>query len=103
LLRYEKPDKLLTDLGRTIALQRFEAMRGFLDRLSQELADGGGDKPAAGIIRFLGADAHRPSLLRQVAKMESVLRDGQMIDGLEPSDVLQRFVEVLRAEIVGDR
>jgi hypothetical protein len=94
----------VTDVGRTIAEERFGRMAAFLDSLREDLgrgADGGG--AALGIARYLAANARRPSLLGQVAHMRQVLAGERRPDGLRPSPFLGSFVELTSQEMAGER
>ena len=105
LLRSDaKREKVITALGHAIARERLGRMQYFLESLHQDLANkADGKGPAIGIARYLTADAHLPSLFRQVEQMESVLRGGCAVNGLQPSVFLRQFVHMLKEEIAGER
>lgn len=96
--------KLVTELGRTIARERFERMERFLGKLVEDLehqAEGKGS--AIGIAHYLAADAYRPSLLRQVGQMKGVLHGSHAADELRRTPFLGEFVRMLKEEMVGER
>lgn len=96
--------KVVTDLGRTIAEERFGRMATFLESLREDLRGGAdGDGAALVIARYLAADAHRPSLLRQVAHMRQVLAGERREDGLRLSATLGSFAELTDQEMAGER
>ena len=105
----ERRKKVITDPGKRIAKERYGRMGGFLDRLrGDQESEVDGNGTALGIARTLNADARRPSLARQVARMEHVLREGggesaHADDGLRPTPFLRHFVQVIGEEIVGKR
>ena len=102
----DRRQKVVTALGRSITEERFARMAPLLDRLREGLrAETEQGKAAVEIARYLSADAHRPSLLRQVKQMEQALQaeDGQRLDRLHPSPFLRHFVSTLQEEISGQR
>jgi putative nucleotidyltransferase with HDIG domain len=100
----ERREKVVTELGRALAHERLDCMRYVLGRLQEDLegaADGGGD--AVAVARYLAADAHRPSLLRQVDEMTAALDGHHRAGHLQPSPFLCQFVRALTDEIAGAR
>lgn len=98
-----KRGQVFTDIGDAISSERFERMRFFLDSLLQDLQAGTvGRCGAVDIARCIAADAHRPSLVRQLEQMDAVL-SGSTVNGLESSVFLGEFVKMLKAEIAGER
>jgi putative nucleotidyltransferase with HDIG domain len=102
----DRRKKVISAVGQAITEERFARMAPFLDALREGLrGETEEGKAAIGIARYLAADAHRPSLFRQVAHMEKTLRalDGQELDGLHPSPFLNHFANLLQKEISGQR
>ncbi len=93
-----KRGQVFTEIGDAISIERFGRMRTFLDNLLQD-----GNCGATNIARYLAADAHRPSLIRQVEQMDGVLSGKDAISGLKSSAFLSEFVKMLREEIAGER
>jgi putative nucleotidyltransferase with HDIG domain len=93
-----KLEQVFTEVGDAISIERFSRMRSFLDSLLQ--GENGG---AISIARYVAADAHRPSLIRQVEEMDGILNGSSAISGLESSAFLSDFVKMLKEEIAGER
>ncbi|MFC1715049.1 HD domain-containing protein [Candidatus Poribacteria bacterium] len=93
-----KRGQVFTEIGDAISIERFGRMRSFLDSLLQD-----GNCGAINIARYIAADAHSPSLIRQVEQMDGVLSGSSTISGLESSDFLSEFVKMLKEEIAGER
>lgn len=100
----DRRQKVMTDLGQAITEERFARMGPVLEHLRAglkgETEDG---KTAVSIARYLSADAHRPSLSRQVDQMGQVLKGTQTIGDLYPSPYLRHLIRVLKEEIAGER
>jgi putative nucleotidyltransferase with HDIG domain len=94
----ERRLKVITEPGKRMTTIRVERMHDYYYQLAADLNAGSG--PALGIARFLEADAARPSLARQVQRMETALGRG-LPDGLVPGAFLADFVGKLRSEAAG--
>ena len=94
---------VFTDVGQAIVDERLGRMYLFLESLLNDLDGTDGSCGAVDIARYIAADVHRPSLIRQVEQMDSILNGGGTINGLGPSDFLSEFVKILREEIAGER
>ena len=94
---------VFTDVGQTIVDERLRRMHLFLESLLNDLNGTDGSCGAVDITRYIAAAAHRPSLVRQVEQMDSILNGDGTINGLGPSDFLGEFVKILREEIAGER
>jgi hypothetical protein len=94
----ERRLKVITEPGKRMTTVRVGRMHDFYRQLVADL--GAGEGPALGIARFLEADAVRPSLARQVQRMDMALQ-GTSSDGLVPGAFLGDFVGKLKAEAEG--
>jgi uncharacterized protein len=99
----DRRQKVITDLGRAITEERFARMAPFLHLCAGLESETEEARAAVGIARYLFADAHRPSLSRQVGQMAQVLKGTHATDGLYPSTYLRHFVQTLSEEIAGER
>ncbi len=97
----ERRKRVITELGQAIARERYARMQSFHGQLCAELEAKAG--PALDIARYFAADAHRPSLSRQVREMERAFEIGDPVNGLQPLAFMREFVRVLKEEIAGDR
>lgn len=97
----ERRSRVITEVGREIARERYARMHIFYRQLCADLQAGAG--AARGIAYYLAADARRPSLARQMRDMERTLTSGEPVNGLLPSNFLREFVRLLEEEVAGAR